>query len=456
MNCSPVLAVLVCVFCVSSAQPAADEITSLPGVSGPLSSRQYSGYLSASGTIKLHYWFVESERDPQNDPLVLWMNGGPGCSSLDGFLSELGPYQMNADGATLRANPFSWNQVANVIFLEAPAGVGFSYSDDKNYTTNDDETSKNNYLALLDFFTKFPNMASKPFFVTGESYGGVYVPTLSVRVMANASINFQGFAVGNGLLDRSLNQQTAVYYAYYHGILGEDVWAQLQKYCCTNGNCSFVTPPNAQCTQALATAQGIIFNSGLNPYDVTGNCAGGVPGTSTKRARKMFSYFFESLRMNPPQTKTMSWSFVSENVIPCINTTAETNYLNRPDVRMALHIPDVVPKWTVCSQIPYQPQYNSMHNQFIALLPKHRGLVYNGDADIMCNYLGDQKFVAALNRKMVGNRRPWIYDHQVAGFVQDYDQVSFMTVKDAGHMVPSFKPGASLQMISNFLSNKPQ
>ena len=97
-----------------------------------------------------------------------------------------------------------------------------------------------------------------------------------------------------------------------------------------------------------------------------------------------------------------------------------------------------------------------MRDQFLALLPAHRGLVYNGDADIMCNFLGDQKFVASLNRKEMGDRRPWIFNNQVAGFVKEYDQVTYMTVKNAGHMVPSFTPGAALQMITNFLNNKPQ
>ena len=97
-----------------------------------------------------------------------------------------------------------------------------------------------------------------------------------------------------------------------------------------------------------------------------------------------------------------------------------------------------------------------MREVFLILLPKHRALIYNGDADIMCNFLGDQRFVASLGRKELAGRRTWLYGRQVAGFVEEYSQVTFMTVKNAGHMVPSFVPGAALQMISNFLANKPQ
>ena len=104
----------------------------------------------------------------------------------------------------------------------------------------------------------------------------------------------------------------------------------------------------------------------------------------------------------------------------------------------------------------YKRQYQTMKDLFNMLLPKHRALIYNGDADMMCNFLGDQKFVASLQQKELGPRRPWIHAKQIAGFVHEYDQITFMTVKNAGHMVPSFTPGAALQMITNFLNNKPQ
>ena len=96
-----------------------------------------------------------------------------------------------------------------------------------------------------------------------------------------------------------------------------------------------------------------------------------------------------------------------------------------------------------------------MRHQFNTLLPKVRGLVYNGDADSVCNFLTGQKFVASLNRKEMADRRSWISGDQVAGFVKEYENVTFMTVKNAGHMVPTNAPGPALQMISNFLSNKP-
>ena len=104
----------------------------------------------------------------------------------------------------------------------------------------------------------------------------------------------------------------------------------------------------------------------------------------------------------------------------------------------------------------YKREYQSVQELFNILLPKYRALIYNGDADMMCNYLGDQKFAASLNRKELAERRPWIYNDQIAGFVHEYDHVTFMTVKNSGHMVPTYTPGPALQMITNFLKNQPQ
>ncbi|VDK80978.1 unnamed protein product [Cylicostephanus goldi] len=113
----------------------ADRVWTLPGVTYELNFKQYSGYLNGVTGNYLHYWLLESQTNPQTDPLVLWLNGGPGCSSLMGLLSELGPFHPNPDGVTLFENVYSWNKAANMLFLESPRNVGFSI---QNSTLNPD------------------------------------------------------------------------------------------------------------------------------------------------------------------------------------------------------------------------------------------------------------------------------------------------------------------------------
>lgn len=73
---------------------------------------------------KFHYVFFESQRDPENDPLLLWLNGGPGCSSLIGMVYENGPFVFKQPGsANFQINDYAWNKKANVLYIESPGGV---------------------------------------------------------------------------------------------------------------------------------------------------------------------------------------------------------------------------------------------------------------------------------------------------------------------------------------------
>lgn len=116
-----------------------DQVLNLPGAESlDVSFNQFSGYLTVNTTKHNHYWFVESMGNPSTDPLVFWTNGGPGCSGLLGFLTEQGPFRPNKD-LSLAFNEYAWNTVANMVFIEAPCGVGFSYSDnpDVDYHTGE-------------------------------------------------------------------------------------------------------------------------------------------------------------------------------------------------------------------------------------------------------------------------------------------------------------------------------
>ena len=136
---------LIAIFaCLGSAladytpEALADQVFNLPGAENlDFKFNQFSGYLKVNNTKNLHYWFVESMSNPAKDPLAFWTNGGPGCSGLLGFLTEQGPFRPNKD-MSLSFNEYTWNSVANMVFVEQPCGVGFSYSDnpDVDYQTS--------------------------------------------------------------------------------------------------------------------------------------------------------------------------------------------------------------------------------------------------------------------------------------------------------------------------------
>ncbi|KAM3626217.1 uncharacterized protein V6R79_024914 [Siganus canaliculatus] len=438
---------------------APDEVTNLPGMMFKPNYRQWSGYLQASPGKFLHYWFVTSQRNPDKDPLVLWLNGGPGCSSLDGFLSENGPFHVNDNGATLYENPFSWNKIANILYVESPAGVGYSYSDDKKYATDDDQVAVDNYRALMSFFAKFPKFSQNEFFIFGESYGGIYVPTLSLQVATGpATINFKGFAVGNGISSFALNDQTLIYFGYYHGLFGEDLWHDLNLHCCEKGSCNFHNSSSEACQTMVGVAFGIVYNSGLNEYALYLDCEG---GRRTHRGyERAMSHLFKNYRKQPYSHKLSDRapSSISLGVVPpCINSTAQMNWLNRGDVRKALHIPDTLPAWDICSDvvgIQYTTLYQTVKDVYLKLLSLGlRALVYNGDTDMACNFLGDQWFVEDLGMEPTTRYQRWMDDHQVAGFYQQFGNITFLTVKGAGHMVPQWAPSPAFHMFQSFITN---
>jgi serine carboxypeptidase-like clade 2 len=148
----------------------------------------YSGYVAVdegAGGRALLYWLQEVPPEAQPAPLVLWLNGGPRCSSVALGASEvLGAFRIQPDGAMLFLNDNRWNKAANILFMESPAGVGFSYTNTSSdlYTYGDNRTAHDSYTFLVKWLEKFLQYKYRDFYIAGESYGGHYVPQLSQLV----------------------------------------------------------------------------------------------------------------------------------------------------------------------------------------------------------------------------------------------------------------------------------
>ena len=215
----------------SCGSPAGDAISGLPGFGRP-PTPMWSGYLDASAAADgthLFYWFAQSTRaDWASAPVVLWLNGGPGSSSVCGMLMEAGPLLLDKHGALL-ANPYAWTSAANFLVLESPAGVGHSYCKEQLVggpcINTDNSTASAAHAALATFFThKFPELAPNKLYLTGESYAGVYIPTLAERIFSSnreidgeigeigagsgRRINLVGLAVGDPCTDNEAQAQS--------------------------------------------------------------------------------------------------------------------------------------------------------------------------------------------------------------------------------------------------------
>lgn len=443
--------------------PVEDEVRDLPGLSVQPTFKQYSGFLYAGGDRRLHYWYMESQRNPNTDPLLLWLNGGPGASSLIGAMAENGPFRVGKKGKQLFINPYSWNTVANVLYLEAPAGVGFSYDPSGVYETNDDKTADDNYLAIQAFFRKFPNLRKREFYVTGESYGGVYVPMLTQRLMkAPKGINLRGFVVGNGALDETALGNSLLFFGYHHGFFDLDTWTRLIQHCC-NGSaspqgCNFVEPKTKTrdlCKAEVAQVNWKMASLPLNPYNIYDDCgADSILLETTARAMGRTSSYHRHLYAS---ARNRSYSIpLAPN---CMDLNDVTAYLNRPDVKAALHVESSTLEWTSTSEVlHYNRQYYDMAPVVKELVDSGclRSLIYNGDVDMVCNFIGDQWFVTNLGYKNATEYQQWLYKKHLAGFYQSFEgNITYATIRGSGHMVPHDKPAQALHMISQFMANKP-
>ncbi|CAH8865479.1 unnamed protein product [Trichobilharzia szidati] len=381
-------------------------------------------------------------------------------------------------GPSLVNNPYSWNKLGNVLYLESPAGVGFSYSLDGNVTTDDDQTALNNHHALLHFLEKFPEYEGRKLYVTGESYGGVYVPTLALLLKDSPRFKLAGIAVGNGLTSHTLNDNSLLYFIRYHGLVDESSWNDLLAKCCSDQCstwCTFTDNKTKECQRIISQLMEQAFK-GINIYNLYSECAGGVNTlfqeslsisiaeiSSTLQSSKTYLHHnFGSMFRDNVYTR---YHHYAGSAMPCIDDTIMHSYLNSPAIRRLINVkPDIPKEWDVCNYEVgrnYIRTYDDLSEQYMKLLQSNiSALIYNGDIDLACNYLGDEMFVDNLKLKPTLSRRPWLYTEsdgtkQVGGFWTMFGDHSsilmFATVRGAGHMVPRDKPAAAFHLIEKFI-----
>ncbi|PON49562.1 Serine carboxypeptidase-like [Trema orientale] len=408
-------------------QKEADKIESLLGQPQGVNFDQYSGYVTVDPNAgrALFYYFVESPQDSSSKPLVLWLNGGPGCSSFgNGGLQEQGPFRVNSDGKTLYLNEYAWNKVANVIFLESPAGVGFSYSNtSSDYTVGDKRTAEDSYVFLVNWLERFPEYKSRDFYITGESYAGHYVPQLAYTILSKNKgtnqtvINLKGIAIGNAWVDDNTSEQGIYEYFWTHALNSDETHAGIQKYC------DFVTGNFSDtCYQYLDQGDNEIGE--IDIYNIYAPlCNLSAPKSSSSGSVHYFD--------------------------PCSDYYVHT-YLNLGEVQTALHA-----KPTNCGVIwtdsptTVLPIIEQLISSGISVW------VYSGDTDGRVPVTSSRYSVNTLNLPVVKAWRPWYCSNEVGGYVVEYQGLTLTTVRGAGHFVPSYQPERALTLISSFLDGKP-
>jgi len=457
----------------------AEVVTSLPGFNGPLPGVMHSGYIVVNETTgrEIFYMFFESYKNPSTDPLSLWLTGGPGCSGMIAVFSEHGPYNMNftANGYGIEVNPYTWVNVMNMIYIESPVGVGYSnVPGASSYMTGDKQTAEDSYNFMLGFYKKFPQFQKNDFWVTGESYGGHYVPELVNRILdgnkdANATGDFviplKGWMAGNPWTDPETEAFGVVQNWWDRAIISPLNWAVIQNTCgfkeitfwiINNASAGALRTPEQRAAwwshnMREARARGDFQSADSKACFDALNRATNVEFGSVDIEGVYRDRCFPGVKQLPYQ------------INPCASRQLSV-YLNLPDVRAAIHASPTTPAvWEMCVAPP-QLTYSTLDTQHSVRFIYERALretnlqilVYSGDNDAIVPYTGTRKWIALLERPVVKELHEWYADTngmQVGGWATQYDGFTFTTVRGAGHMVPYMEPQRALHMVRTFLAN---
>ncbi|CAA7405911.1 unnamed protein product [Spirodela intermedia] len=422
-----------------------DRIKELPGQPVGIDFKQYGGYVIVDGGAgrALFYYLAEAAGgDPSSRPLLLWFNGGPGCSSLGfGAMEELGPFRVRSDGRTLFRNPFAWNSVANVLFLESPAGVGYSYSNTTaDYRSCGDRRSAADTLVfLVNWLERFPEYKRRDLYVAGESYGGHFVTQLASLLLHNQShnatfFNLKGILMGNAVMNDETDFKGMYEFFWSHALISDEAIEGIRMFC----NFSLLDlgySRSPDCQQALELVDGI-FGQSLDLYDIYG-----PPCTSG------------SLTAIPRRASVNEFD-------PCSDFYVEA-YLNRPEVQEALHanLTKLGYPWRACSKMLVG--WKDKAKTVLPLVRKLMGhgvrvLVYSGDVDGVVPVTSTRFSIDTLSLPVESPWRPWTAHGEVGGYVVVYEGgLMLATVRGAGHEVPSHQPSRALLLVKSFLRGKP-
>ncbi|KAL0398620.1 UNVERIFIED_CONTAM: Serine carboxypeptidase-like 31 [Sesamum radiatum] len=436
----------------SNFEAAEDLVTSLPGQPS-VSFRHYAGYVTVNekNGRALFYWFYEATTLADQKPLVLWLNGGPGCSSVGyGATQEIGPFLVDLDGRGLKFNSFSWNTEANLLFLESPIGVGFSYTNTSgDYDgLGDDFTANDAYAFLHKWFLKFPSYRTRILYIAGESYAGKYVPELAEIIHdknkdPSLFIDLRGILLGNPETHDAEDWRGIVDYAWSHAIVSDETHKTITR------TCDFYSDDpwnNTDCNSAVEEL--------FKQY----------------KEIDMYSLYTTLCQSNSSASADMSTLFTarsSSNMMPrlmggydpCLDHYANT-YYNRLDVQKALHVADgtSLRNWTICNMTIFYGWSDSR----TSVLPIYKKLiaaglriwVYSGDTDGRVPVLSTRYSLSSLGLPIKKAWRPWYHQKQVGGWIQEYYGLTFATFRGAGHAVPTFKPSESLAFFASFLAGE--
>eukprot|EP01065_Artemidia_motanka_P004171 TRINITY_DN11_c0_g1_i2.p1 TRINITY_DN11_c0_g1~~TRINITY_DN11_c0_g1_i2.p1 ORF type:complete len:489 (+),score=171.96 TRINITY_DN11_c0_g1_i2:73-1539(+) len=480
----------IALVCGTAAGASAPDVSSRDmGGIGPESVVNFAGYVNVNKTRNLFYWFFESRNDPTNDPFILWMTGGPGCSGLLALFVENGPYRVSAD-QKLSLSPDSWNSKANILYIDQPVGTGFSYDSSASDVgvINEAQMALNMWEFFEKWFAANPKYAKQRFFIAAESYGGHYAPALAHMIQeknaagGGLAINLAGVLIGDGLVDP------------YHQYAQYPVYAKLQQKAkgfgagglsqslidVMEGGLAACLPLISACENWNASC-----NKGcVSPVTKDGSCA------PPKDDPTGPACCYDNTGV-PCMNQTLHWLACSNaydgcnlaELIPiqgtgvnlydvrlpcavkplCYDFSAVTTWLDAHTAALGAK----KTSWESCNRVVDMKlvmagDWMLGFQQYLPplLAAKIPVLIYHGDQDFIVNWLGGQAWTHAMKWSgregfLAAPNTTYTVGGEDAGSYKSFGGFTFMKISGAGHMVPHDKPAVALDMLDKFMGGQP-
>ncbi|AJR86845.1 Kex1p [Saccharomyces cerevisiae YJM689] len=406
-----------------------------------------------SSDLEYFFWkFTNNDSNGNVDrPLIIWLNGGPGCSSMDGALVESGPFRVNSDGK-LYLNEGSWISKGDLLFIDQPTGTGFSVEQnkdegkiDKNKFDEDLEDVTKHFMDFLEnYFKIFPEDLTRKIILSGESYAGQYIP-----FFANAILNHNKFSkidgdtydlkallIGNGWIDPNTQSLSYLPFAMEKKLIDE-----------SNPNFKHLTNAHENCQNLInsASTDEAAHFSYQECENILNLLLSYTRESSQKGTADCLNMYNFNLKDSYPSCG-MNWpkdiSFVSK-------------FFSTPGVIDSLHLDsDKIDHWKECTNSVGTKLSNPISKPSIHLLPGllESGIeivLFNGDKDLICNNKGVLDTID--NLKWGGIKGfsddavsfDWIHkskstddSEEFSGYVKYDRNLTFVSVYNASHMVP--------------------
>ncbi|KAH3682932.1 hypothetical protein WICPIJ_006104 [Wickerhamomyces pijperi] len=431
-------------------------VTTLPGLDAiptDLVPEMYAGLLPITNSTEttdtsseLFFWkFVKPSRDSSS--LVIWLNGGPGCSSMDGALMESGPFRITND-LKLAYNKGSFHEAADIIYVDQPRGTGFSYTDGE-YDVDLDELALHFVQFLKNYYAVFPDDLEKDVYIAGESYAGQYIPFIAKAILDDAELSstgvrLNGLVIGNGWID-----PVAQSLSYIPYLLESKVISSSDEFF------SSLLSDQERCQNAINEGAGKDSFTITICEQILNKILLYTKDTTLPEDQQCLNMYDTQLRDSYPSCG-MNWPPDLKNVNP---------YLAQEEFVKAVNLnPSRVQKWRECDNQVSKFLKNKHSKPSINLLPDLLEtleiVLFGGDRDIICNNRGVKDSIK--NMEWLGltgfsdslQQYEWRYDNGQVGYVQTERNLTFVEVYNSSHMVPFDKPlearGVFDIMIKNF------